>query len=686
MKKNLLLLFISILSQTIVGQTFPIGHRTITYNDPARTGGFGSGGGPGRQIQTEVYYPATSAGDNTPLADGSFPVVVFGHGFQMTWDVYAPIYDSLARRGYIVCMPRTEGGLSPSHTNFGQDLAIILDKTLAFNTNSASPFFGKINGKAALGGHSMGGGCSFLAAQYTTNETAIFNFAAAETNPSAVAQCSTNVTEPLLVIAGSFDVVTPPATNQDLMYNAALSQCKTYFTITGGYHCQFSNVSTQCQFGEGFSNPPSGGPSRTVQLQRTRAILNPFLDFWLKGICPAWYTLMDLYNNSPTSDYTRQQSCNVSIPTTAIIVAGGPLSFCEGGSVTLNSQPSGFTSIWSNGQSGSSINVSTSENITLTLTGSNNCSVTSSATAVDVNPLPDAQIIAQGPTSVCGGDIVVLSSSVSTGNSWSTGETSQSITVASTSTITLSVTSAEGCTGNSDSISVTVNDVLVPAIQRSSNGICGEGEVTLTLTDAAFYTNILWDDGSTSSSITVSEEGEYCATVENAQGCSGENCASIQVFQLPTSSFTLSQSTVDVGESFTIVPQSGTLTYDYGDGNTGNSVSYAYESPGEYSLCATAIDFSSFCQSTTCQTIIVLDALHNEEIEKQKDEVFYPNPASEVLFISNTLMKYDVYNSAGILIKKELTGNLDLSCLAEGLYAIVSNELSKQFYFIKRNK
>ncbi|MDG0973711.1 MAG: hypothetical protein P8O07_06080, partial [Crocinitomicaceae bacterium] len=43
-----------------------VGTTTITFNDPARTGGFGSGGGAGRQIQTEIYYPATTAGTDVP--------------------------------------------------------------------------------------------------------------------------------------------------------------------------------------------------------------------------------------------------------------------------------------------------------------------------------------------------------------------------------------------------------------------------------------------------------------------------------------------------------------------------------------------------------------------------------------------------------------------------------------------
>jgi hypothetical protein len=33
---------------------YQIGHTTPIFNDPARTGGFESGGGSGRQIQTEI--------------------------------------------------------------------------------------------------------------------------------------------------------------------------------------------------------------------------------------------------------------------------------------------------------------------------------------------------------------------------------------------------------------------------------------------------------------------------------------------------------------------------------------------------------------------------------------------------------------------------------------------------------
>jgi predicted dienelactone hydrolase len=90
-----------------------IGHTTITFNDPTRSGGVGSGGGPGRQIQTEIYYPATSAGTSTPFASGKFPIIVFGHGFAMTWDAYSNIWEHYVPRGYIMAFVRTESSLFP---------------------------------------------------------------------------------------------------------------------------------------------------------------------------------------------------------------------------------------------------------------------------------------------------------------------------------------------------------------------------------------------------------------------------------------------------------------------------------------------------------------------------------------------------------------------------------------------
>ncbi|MBM3451911.1 MAG: T9SS type A sorting domain-containing protein [Bacteroidetes bacterium] len=295
---------------------FQVGHTTITFNDPARTGGFGSGGGSGRQIQTEIYYPAITAGDNVALASGQFPVITFGHGFAMAWDAYSNIWQHYVARGYILAFPRTEGGLipGPSHGDFGTDLKQVSDKMLALNTNASSIFNGKILQKAAIIGHSMGGGASFLAAANNTNIETVIGFAPAETNPSAI-DAAANVSCPALVFSGSADGVTPPANHHIPIYNSASSICKSFVSITGGAHCYYANTNFNCDFGENTSSQ-NISITRAEQQTATYGILDPWLDFKLKGICNAYGAFLLAIESQPG---TINETLCPSLPTVTII-------------------------------------------------------------------------------------------------------------------------------------------------------------------------------------------------------------------------------------------------------------------------------------------------------------------------------------------------------------------------------
>ena len=135
-----------------------------------------------------------------------------------------------------------------------------------------------------------------------------------------------------------------------------------------------------------------------------------------------------------------------SIPTTPVITAGGPTTFCEGGSVTLTA-PAGFTYLWSNGATSQSINVSTSGNYSVTITNANNCSALSAATTVTANPRPAMPIITQAGNT--------LFSSSPTGNQWYlngvviTGATTASYTYTVGGNYSVTVTSPTGCSSSS---------------------------------------------------------------------------------------------------------------------------------------------------------------------------------------------------------------------------------------------
>lgn len=282
----------------LFAQTFSTGHTAITFTDASRNN---------RSIAAEIYYPADSDGENVPLANqgGTFPVVVFGHGFVMVWSAYENIWTPLTENGFIAVFPTTESGFSPNHTEFGKDIAFLVTAMQGEGNNSASPFFGRVDVTSAVMGHSMGGGSSFLAMQYNPNITAVVNLAAAETNPSAIAACST-ITQHALVIAGANDCITPPTTNQLAMYNALGSNCKVYVSITGASHCQFANNNFNCSFGE-LTCTPAPAISRATQHSIVNSLLIPWLKFELENDCTAGLAFELLVTNP--SGFTAQKNC-----------------------------------------------------------------------------------------------------------------------------------------------------------------------------------------------------------------------------------------------------------------------------------------------------------------------------------------------------------------------------------------
>lgn len=282
-------------------QNYAIGHKQITFTDPARSN---------RSIQTEIYYPATSAGDNTPFVAGQFPLIVFGHGFVMAWSSYQWMWDSIVPHGFIMAFPRTEGSMipTPDHAAFGLDLAFLNDFIKSENSNSSSFFYQHLSNKSAIMGHSMGGGSSFLAAENNTNLTALVNFAAANTTPSSIT-ASSNVTIPTLIFMGENDGVAAPATNQIPMYDSCASSCKTLVTILGGGHCYFADYNFNCSFGEGTSSPQ---PTITMDEQhvRTAYLLIPYIDNILKNNSASGTLFMNRLNENINTSYLR--SCNTT--------------------------------------------------------------------------------------------------------------------------------------------------------------------------------------------------------------------------------------------------------------------------------------------------------------------------------------------------------------------------------------
>jgi pimeloyl-ACP methyl ester carboxylesterase len=258
-------------------QPFAIGHASITFSDPARSN---------RSVPCEIYYPGVSAADNVAVAGTSkYPSIAFGHGFVMTWDAYKNIWNALVPEGFILVFPKTEGSPSPSHGEFGKDLAFVLSEMQRLGRDNQSLFFNRIDSMNCVMGHSMGGGAAFLAAQQSNVVKRLATLAAAETNPSAIQSARLN-TMPSLLLAGGNDCVTPPPNHQLPMYDSLKSSCKAYISILGGSHCQMAEDNFLCNFGEATCNPKPT-ISRAVQHASISRFLLPWLKFQLKRDCNA---------------------------------------------------------------------------------------------------------------------------------------------------------------------------------------------------------------------------------------------------------------------------------------------------------------------------------------------------------------------------------------------------------------
>ncbi|AEA44924.1 FG-GAP repeat protein [Fluviicola taffensis DSM 16823] len=207
------------------------------------------------------------------------------------------------------------------------------------------------------------------------------------------------------------------------------------------------------------------------------------------------------------------------IPATPVVTAGGPTTFCVGGSVTLTSSVSPPNIQWSTSETTASINVTASGSYTVTQTLLGCTSPSSTPISVVVNPIPAVPTItASGPTTFCAGGSVTLTSSSATNNNWSNSSTNQSITITTSGTYTVQVIQAGCSSGASAPKTITVNS-LPPAptiVTGTTESICNGSSVTLTSSSTG---GNLWNTTDNTQSIVVSTAGNYFVTVTDGNGC-----------------------------------------------------------------------------------------------------------------------------------------------------------------------
>lgn len=374
-----------------------------------------------------------------------------------------------------------------------------------------------------------------------------------------------------------------------------------------------------------------------------------------------------------------------TLPTPSIS-AGGSTTFCQGGSVSLTTGTYNTYS-WSNGGTAQSTNATTSGNITVTVTDANGCQGTSTATSITVNPLPSAPTIsASGSTSFCSGDSVMLTSSATSGNTWSTSATTQSIYVLTSGSYTVMYTDGNGCSATSNATTVNVSSTPAPTVQVTGNTILCQGE-TVTLTSSAADT-YLWSNGATTQTISVSTAGTYNVTTTNTNACNGVGQSSdvnVIVNPVPTAAGTIVSQT-----GFNVVFSNSSTgatsyTWNFGDLSSSTAVSptHVYVANGNYTVMLIASNGS--CSDTT--TINVTVAVGIDEISNIAGVNLFPNPTNDIATVNITLSESAKVSVNIIDITSKLVNTIYNGQMSSGSnnITIETKELPSGIYFTTIN-
>ncbi|HEU4718486.1 MAG TPA: gliding motility-associated C-terminal domain-containing protein [Bacteroidia bacterium] len=215
-----------------------------------------------------------------------------------------------------------------------------------------------------------------------------------------------------------------------------------------------------------------------------------------------------------TSDTTQIYVTVLPVP---VVDLGPDTTFCGTPNLTLDAGNPGAQYTWNTGATSQTINVNSAGTYWVTA-GNGVCSDKDTITVSVFTP-PDLG----GDTTLCEGNPVTLDA----GNpgstyAWSTGAATQTISVNSSGTYSVTVTS--GTCQLSDSI--IVNFVAVPQVDLGPDLSLCPGQ-TATLNAGNPGDTYLWSNNSIEDSITVSAGGTYYVTVWNS-GCSASDSVNVQ--------------------------------------------------------------------------------------------------------------------------------------------------------------
>ena len=303
-----------------------------------------------------------------------------------------------------------------------------------------------------------------------------------------------------------------------------------------------------------------------------------------------------------TAGCSATEEITVTVKPLPNVSISGNNSFCQGNNTMLTAMGAN-TYLWSNNSTLETITVSSAGNYSVLGTGANGCSNTATISVVEnptynislshsicqgevynfngqnlttsgiytqtlptvngcdsivtltltVKDLPTLSIT--GNTTICEGQVTTLTANGGITYLWSNGSTNASATFSQSGIHTVTATNIEGCSATANVV-VTVSPLPTVSIS-GNNSFCQGGSMTLLANGASSY---VWNNGSNTAAITVTNPGVYTVIGTDANGCSSSASKTITVN--PSYQIQLSQS-ICQGSSYNFNGQNLTTAGTY---------------------------------------------------------------------------------------------------------------------------
>ncbi|MFN5323807.1 MAG: choice-of-anchor L domain-containing protein, partial [Bacteroidota bacterium] len=426
---------------------------------------------------------------------------------------------------------------------------------------------------------------------FTTNINVVWNAPTATITPSGSLSLCPGGNVTLTANQGQSYQWSNGATSQSITVNAA----GTYtVTVSNGPNC--SAVSTPVNVTVGGASASINGVLSICNGANTTLTATPGTSYlWSNGATTQSINVTNAGNYTVTvtanGGCTASATANVSINPSPAPGITGTFSVCQGNSATLNATPGFSNYLWSNGATTPSISPTLAGSYTVTVTGAGGCTA-SIAQAVIVNPNPVPAIT--GTFSVCSGSSATLNAPAGMSSySWSNGAATSSINPSTAGTYTVTVTTANGCTGSaSQAVAITSN----PTPTIAGNFTVCQG-TNATLTASAGFASYQWNTGASTASISPSTSGFYTVTVTVAGGCTGTTTQQVTVNPNPTPSISGVFNACQ-GSTATLTANAGYASYSWSSGTASASISP--NTAGTYTV--TVVDANG-CVGNTSQQV-----------------------------------------------------------------------------------